>query len=390
MTKLNTLDNIIYEYEYITNGKLISYIKETPSLHQYFKEDWGKLKAQQYCGIINHNGEDFYILPKVANHDNDKNLNIFIYMLMYASNTKIKNEDLATSNNHNSNNILEVFIQMFAKNLFHQLQKAIYKEYITNQDNLTVLRGKYLINENLKHNFTKSKIYCEFDEFSMNNKLNQFFLYAVKTLMQYTKNKKLLKMCELVFDEVEFKQFDINNLNIHFNRLNNRFKDSFEFALLLLKKSIPLFEKDKKSFAFLFDMNELFEKFIGKMIQNNYENVIIPKGNKRFGELYLRPDIIKDNMIIDCKYKCITDDKIANREDRYQMYVYANNYNNISSTMLLYPKHLDDISKTIILGENDKKVELKMRSIDLNFNGEYIEYIDKIKNRMRKISESTI
>ena len=376
-------ENIIYEYKEVLHVELQKYIIDNPSLHKYFKEDWGKLKAKQYCGIINYDGEDFYILPKIANHDNETNLNIFIYMLMYTYDIKVQNEQIANSKNEKSNNILEVFIQLFAKNLFQQFQSGVYKEYITEQNNLTVLRGKYLINENLKHNFTKSKIYCEYDEFSMDNQLNQFFLYAVKVLMKYTKDKKLLKQCELVLDEVTCKEFDIDSLHVNFNRLNNRFKNSFEFALLLLKKSIPMFQKDKKSFAFLFDMNELFEKFIAKMIKENYDNVTIPNRNKDFGGLSLRPDIIKGDMIIDCKYKCMSDDKKASREDKYQMYVYANNFKFINSTMLLYPKHLDEINNpSIFLGDNDKKVELKMRTIDLDFSGGYGEYIEEIRKKM--------
>ncbi len=379
------MKNIIYEYEEIIDKTLKNHIQNTESLHQYFKEDWGKLKAKQYCGILHYDNKDFYILPKIANHDDEKNLDTFIYMLRYVYDIKIKNEQIASSKNTKTDNILEIFIQLFAKNLFKQLQRGIYKEYITKQDNLRVLRGKYLINENLKYNFVKNKIYCEYDEFSMDNQLNQFFLYAVKILMRYVKDKKLLKQCELILDEVEYKQFEIENLNFHFNRLNIRFKDSFEFALLLLRKSIPIFEKDKKSFAFLFDMNELFELFIAKMFQANYDNVTIPRGNKKFGDLSLRPDIIKDDMIIDCKYKCITDDKIASREDRYQMYVYANNYENIKSTMLLYPKHIDKIEKNLVLGNNDKKVELKMRSIDLDFDGGYDGYICEIRKRLGKL-----
>ena len=376
--------NIIYEYEEIKNKELISYIKSTESLHKYFKEDWGKLKARQYCGILNFEGEDFYILPKIVNHNNETNLNTFIYMLRYAYDIKLHNEQTANSKNEKHENILEVFIQLFAKNLFQQFQRGVYKNYVTKQDNLTILKGKYLINENLKYNFTKNKIYCEYDEFSTNNQLNQFYIYAIKIFIRFAKNKKLLKQCELVLDEVDAKVFDINEINIHFNRLNNRYKDSFEFALLLLKKFIPLFEKDKKSFAFLFNMNELFEKFIGK-IYKEIDATTKLQNQKNFEELSLRPDIIKSDMIIDCKYKRISDEKIASREDRYQMYVYANNYENIKSTMLLYPKHLDKIDKTIVLGENDKKVELKIRSIDLDFNGGYVEYIKEIKERLENI-----
>ena len=379
------MNNVIYEYQEVKSKDLTNYIIDTPSLHKYFKQDWGKLKARQYCGIINHNGEDFYILPKIANNDNsDTNLNIFIYMLIYSNDINIKNEDLASAQNYKSNNILEVFIQIFAKNLFKELQKGIYKEYITEQDNLTVLRGKYLINENLKYNFIKSKIYCEFDEFSMDNELNQFFLYAIKTLMNYTKNKKLLKMCELVFDDVSYKKFDIDNLNIHFNRLNNRFKDSFEFALLLLKKSIPMFEKDKRSFAFLFNMDKLFEKFM-ENIYKSIDNTTKLQYTRYFGNLKLRPDIVCDNLIIDVKYKLAKDKGDLKRDDKYQMFVYGTNFT-ITDTMLLYPKHYNKIvDEDLKLGKNDKMIELKMRSIDLDFNGGYDEYIEEIKNRLERI-----
>jgi len=379
-------ETITYEYQTVTSEKLTKYIIENESLHKYFKQDWEKLKAKQYCGIINYDNTDYYILPKIANHDNDTNLNIFIYMLIYSYDLKVHNEDLSNSLNLKSNNILEVFIQMFAKNLFAQFQKGTYKEYITEQDNLTTLRGKYLINENLKYNFTNSKIYCEYDEFSEDNELNQFFLYAVKILMKYTKNKKLLKQCELVLNEVTQREFDIEKVNIHFNRLNNRFKESFEFALLLLKKSIPSFIKDKKGFAFLFDMNDLFELFIGKLYKDIDKSTKL-QYTEKFGSLQLKPDIIIHEIIIDCKYKII-DNKKASREDRYQMYVYANNFRNIKSTLLLYPKHLDVMNQNMTLGNNDNKVELKISSIDLDFDGGYDEYIDEIKKRLENMIDA--
>lgn len=390
------MQNTIYEYEEIKEEnykELKSHIIDTSSLYKYFKLDWKTLKARQYCGILNFDNKDFYILPKIANHndeqEDEQNLNIFIYMLMYAYDVKLSNEQIANCANQKYT-ILEVFVQMFVSNLLNELKKGIYKEYLTQQDNLPVLKGKYLINENLKYNFTKNKIYCEYDEFSPNNSLNQFFLYAIKYLQKFVKNKKLLKQCELIFDEVEYKSVDINKLDwIHFNRLNQRFKTSFEIAILLLKQSIPLFNQDKKSFAFLFDMNVLFEKFIARMIKESFDDVEVPKDYISFGRLNLKPDIIvkSKNLIIDCKYKILKENEISNRNDRYQMYVYANNLNDIKTTMLLYPKHLDSLDKTIILGENDNKVELKMKTIDLDFSGDcFEEYIDEIKLRMEGLN----
>lgn len=380
------MQNTIYEYEEINYKDLKTYIIDNSSLHKYFKLDWKTLKARQYCGILNFDNQDFYILPKIANHNDEQNLNIFIYMLMYAYDVKLSNEQIASCQNQ-KHSILEVFVQMFASNLLSELKKGIYKEYITQQDNLPVLKGKYLINENLKYNFTKNKIYCEYDEFSPNNSLNQFFLYAIKYLQKFVKDKKLLKQCELIFDEVEDKSVDINKLDrIHFNRLNQRFKTSFEIAILLLKQSIPLFSQDKKSFAFLFDMNVLFEKFIARIVKKLDGNAKI-QNQDNFNDLILKPDIILQNQIIDTKYKKIKSIEDIKQSDKLQAFAYGVNYG-VDNVMLLYPRHLDEIKYDLILGKDDKKVELKIRSIDLNFSGnDYKEYIEEIKNRVELENE---
>ncbi|MCV6607211.1 MAG: McrC family protein, partial [Campylobacterales bacterium] len=294
----------IYEYDPV-GGDCTSFIKRSKELHKYFKPTFDGFNARQYCGILSLDGEDLFILPKIAKNE-EADLNIFIYMLIYTYDIKLENEQISSCKNEPSL-ILEVFIQLFAKNLFKEFQHGIYKEYMTEQDNLTTLRGKYLVNENLKYNFTKNKIYCEYDEFSMNNELNQFFLFAVKTLLRFVKDKKILKQCELVLDEVEFKNFDINKVNFHFNRLNKRFQNSFEFALLLLNRSVPLFEKDKKSFAFLFDMNLLFEKFVGKLFQSIDSSAKLQSSIQCGKDFFLKPDIVLDSIIIDTKYKILKD-----------------------------------------------------------------------------------
>ena len=372
----------IHEYTEIKREDLKTYIVNTPRLHKYFKLDWNVLKSRQYCGVLNFDGEDFYLLPKISVKDEETNLDIFIYMLMYAYDVNLQNEDIASCKNE-SHNVLEVFIQLFAKKLFQELQYGIYKEYVTQRDNLTTLRGKYLINENLKYNFVKNKIYCEYDEFSVNNQLNQFFLFAVKTLLAFAKDKRVLTQCELVFDEVEYKSFDINALVIHFHRLNARFKESFEFALLLLNKSIPLFAKDKKSFAFLFDMNELFEKFIGKIFTELDSSAKL-QNQKNFGNLQLKPDIITSSMIIDAKYKILKNRNDLATNDKYQMFVYGANFE-IKNTMLLYPRHLERFDDEMVLGKNEREISLKIRSIDLDFVGGYGEFIEEIKKRLENI-----
>lgn len=374
--------NILYEYENIEDKELVKHIKNNELLHKYFSFNWGKLSPKQYCGILNFDGKDYYILPKISK-ENEHNLKIFIYMLMYAYDVKLKNEDIASCANE-KHTILEIFVQFFAKKLLKEFQRGVYKEYISKEENLKVLKGKYLINENLKYNFVGDKIYCEYDEFSENNALNQLFLHAIKIFKRHVKDKKMLKKCELVLDEVEYKHVDVEYLDISFNRLNARYKTSAEFAIMLLKRFIPTFAKDKKSFAFLFDMNELFENFIGKIVKSIEPNVKL-QNEKNFGNLKLKPDILCEDIIIDTKYKIITSYEDIAPADKYQMYVYGNNFD-ISKTMLLYPKYREDVNKYLILGENEKMVELWVKTVDLDFEGDGFDgYVSEIKNEMEEI-----
>ena len=93
-------------------------------------------------------------MPKIAKDNDNINESVFIYMLAYVLNLKLENEQVASGENIKLNKIVEILINVFAKNLISELKKGIYKEYILKQDNLRTLKGKYLINENLKYNFT--------------------------------------------------------------------------------------------------------------------------------------------------------------------------------------------------------------------------------------------
>ncbi len=373
----------LFEYDDVTNETLLNHIKHNPKLRQFFSSNWGKISTKQYCGLICVEGEDFFILPKISKNDTTKDYTVFIYMLMVAYDLKLTNEDIASAQNR-EHRILEIFIELFAKRLFEELKFGVLRKYITLENNLNTLRGKYLINENIRHNFTHEKIYCQYDEFSPDNELNRFFLYAIRLFMRYSHSKKYLKICESLLDEVGYQTFDPNRINIRFDRLDQRFQVPFEMAIMILKKLIPIFEQEKQSFAFLFDMNELFEKFVAKLLPD----AEIQKKAK-FGDLSLKPDIRTENLIIDTKYKIYKNKKDLSRVDKYQMFVYGQNFN-LKNTMLLYPKHLNqDIQNNPFnLGDGEECINLYIRSLNLGFDRkdcEFEEYIKMMRERMEEV-----
>ena len=139
-----------------------------------------------------------------------------------------------------------------------------------------------------------------------------------------------------------------------------------------------------KSFAFLFDMAEVFEKFVGRMYGEIDSTTQLQKqGN--FGSLVLKPDIMTENKIIDTKYKKVNDRGDLSVQDKYQMFVYGVNFK-VKDTMLLYPKHLVDVDDNLELGKDDELVRLEMRSFDLGFDGGLEGYIYEIKNRLEEIN----
>jgi len=356
------------------------YIKKNKALHSYFESGFNGIKPKNYCGFLSIEDKSYFIAPKISK-DNELNLNIFIYMIIYAYDIDLKNEELMQSSVQ-KHTILEVFIRLFANTLLNELKKGLFKKYITMQENLKQLRGKYLIDKNFQ-NFYNQNIYCEFDEFSMDNELNRFFLFAIKYFKKFSSYANLNR-CESILDEVTYLNIDYNRLNIYFDRTNGRYQKSYEIALVLLKKLIPIVDKNNnKSFAFLFDMAEVFEKFIGKLYKEIDSSTKL-QVQRNFGSLVLKPDIVLDNLIIDTKYKLVKTRGDLSTQDKYQIFAYGINFK-IKNCMLLYPKHLIDLDDNLILGKNEDKIYLRLKSIHLNFKGGYKDFIKEMKERLEKI-----
>lgn len=148
----------LIENQYINNVEIEEFIIENKSLYNSFEKDFKGINPKNSCGFLRIKNEDYFILPKICTED-EKNLNIFIYMLLFAYDIKIKNEDLSQLENIKYN-FLKICINFFSDTLFEELKKGLSKKYINKEENLKVLKGKYLIKENFS-NFYHQNIYCQ-------------------------------------------------------------------------------------------------------------------------------------------------------------------------------------------------------------------------------------
>ncbi len=357
-------------------------IKQTPSLHPYFEINFNGIKPKNYCGFLSIHGQSYFISPKIST-SNTQNHNTFIYMLLYAYDIKLKNEDFMQGERE-VHSIFEIFIRLFSDRLLAELKKGVFKQYITLQENIKVLKGKYIIEKNFS-NFYHQNLYCEFDEFSMDNELNRFLLYALRYLKKFSTYANLYK-CEAILDEVRTMPIDIQTLHIPFDRMNRRYEHSYEIALMILQKLVPMTNKsNEKSFAFLFDMAVVFEKFVGKLYQGLDPSTVLQKRGV-FGSLVLKPDIFTKSLIIDTKYKKISTRGDLSVQDKYQMFVYGVNFG-VKDTMLLYPKYTEEINDNLELGKGEDLIRLNLRSLDLNFDAGYSAFICEIEKRLEGLDD---
>lgn len=376
---------IIHEYDTVD-------LSIPTDFRKYFSQSWGEVKATQYCGALNIGDQFVTILPKIDKHNDEANLRYLTYMLSYVYDLKV-DESIAFTDIEKSP-ILELLISIFSRELIGEVEKGLYREYIWVQENLRVMRGRFLAGMDARTNFVRDKIYCEYDEFSPDNPLNALFAYTINVCRRISTsadNRQKLGMLHLMFDEVA-PCYNPHGV-IHWHRLNNRFRHLHSLALLILQNlSIRLDKAGTNEWAFMFDMNRLFETFIAKLLKETLHDYDVSEQEKsRFGEKNTKPDIVirrhnKVEWIVDTKYKRINKNSDISPCDTYQVFAYANIADfedNPKRVMLLYPKHLEVLDKIVHL-PND--VVMAIRSIELQSDvTDYKSYIEERKKKIRMI-----
>ena len=345
------------------------------------------IQAKNYVGVLQtKSGFTLEILPKIAkNSDGEASKKIFIKMLKTLKNFPFKISNFANLDLKKMS-ILEIFISMFLDELSSLLKKGIKSDYVNFSDNLNFLKGKLVISEQIKkNNIHKNRFYVKYDEFTNDIEINQIikttleFLYTISSY-----NKQRIRNFLFVFDEVS-KHKNYKNFFKHY--CINRQTKHYEQALLwckifLLKNSFTPYSGANLAFAFLFDMNRLFENYVGKFIQKNYENVKLQYFKKYLVDspksFRLIPDIFiagESKIIADTKWKIVESQKEISQADLYQLYTYGKKYN-CYKLFLIYPKAIDRLEEDHYIFNFDDKMILEIIYFDLEVDDKNKELID--------------
>lgn len=346
-----------------------------------------------YVGFIKLSTVSIEILPKIYinSSDYDGSRKALLNMLNKSGIVKFNYSSLSMLNIYDMN-LNEILSLIFAKTLQKQLSRGAYLEYINIEENTKSLKGRILVKDHIKNiSRGSSNVFCKFEEFSINNKLNKIFKTCIYKIVRNVKNFetiKILSHMQVVFSEVNYIDTSSkDNLDYKFTRLSSRFEESFLLAKMILGSYSSIGNKGSdKSFAILFEMNNVYERYITNLLRRNLDKYIIHSQHNKYKLLRnentdkdifsLILDIVievdnKERLIIDTKWKRINESKNRHgvkREDLYQMYAYLTRYKDVKSSILLYPSahedNKDDFLESWYL-ESDKEKKIRIYTIDL-------------------------
>lgn len=327
-------------------------------------------QARQYVGVIQLGQHTVQILPKMHSEEPaeaeqmaTRNL---LMMLDYAGHLGIK--EAGTAALRNSKNWFEVLTHIFALNLRRQWVRGAICKYEAIDAVLPVLKGKWRVTDQLRRPEQKHRFTVTYDEFTHDNPLNQILRYVVELLWQLTRdsqNRQMLTELRYWMEDVTLLPMVTPEMakKISLSRLHQAYKPLFNLAqLFLCQLGVELSGQNIQAYAFVFDMNRVFEGFLTHFLRRHHSEILppdlqtcrlLPQGPKAIylakhqakPVFRLKPDLVFQNektypFLMDFKYKRLNwgDRKLGISEsDFYQMYAYLNRFDS-PHVMLLYPQ----------------------------------------------------
>ena len=333
------------------------------------------IQARNYVGVLQtKSGLTIEILPKIADkNDAERSKAVFIKMLKTLKNFPFKSSNLASLKTQNLP-LLEIFISMFLCELEALVKKGIKSDYVALEENLNFLKGKLNINEQIKRNsIHKERFYVGYSEFLSDIKINRIIKTTLKFLYKKSNssiNQQKIRELLFIFDEVsECEDYKNFFAKLVINRQVKHYEQTLLWCnIFLLNNSFTPHKGDDLALALLFDMNALFESYVGDFIKKNFPCTILQHSEKHLIEypksFKLRPDIFLENKFIaDTKWKIISSSNDISQADLYQLYAYGKKHK-CDKLYLIYPK-IEGIKQEFMKFGYDDKMLLENLYFDL-------------------------
>ena len=361
---------IQYESKYIEVKDILNNDIFDINLRKYIEieqvnESIIRIRPTKYVGIINIGDLSLYISPKFEGLDfweilkevNDPSLYFFDAFTTF--------EGFKASIDYFS-----VFISHFLDMIELLIKKYYRKGYQDRTERKMNIKGRINFTRQLQRNpYFFRGIYCDYSDFTFNNKLNQVIKYTLfycKKILNRLEPRIIRKFMRIYhyFDTVQLIKISSKFINsIDYDSTTRKYKKIHKICKLILTylKFHRLGRSNDFFFTFLIDLPDLVERYLVKTIRkfSKFKVNSKIKGNLALNDNIrkIRPDIAfcKNNEIIhiaDVKYKIN-----LKREDIWQLLIYCGHYN-LDKGSLLYVQEEPNKDKNYIIPMSNEKIKV--------------------------------
>ncbi|MBN2174983.1 MAG: hypothetical protein JW731_12690, partial [Bacteroidales bacterium] len=301
----------------------------------YFTGIRDGIKFNSYVGVIQIGNLTLEILPKADRrkeitkeefeHSSHKWRNVLLKMLAVCHQIRIDAVSEA-SLHRRYNSILDLYFEIFIDEVEKLLRKGLIKQYRINEGNVSALKGRLNFGQNIEKNLIhRERFYTHHQVYNHDHLINQILGYALVILNRVTSNVNLKdRLSRVNLDMPELSHVVIQKN--HFSKIpENRKTVMYLEALKIARMIILNYSPDIKTghdnmLALLFDMNQLWEEYIFRMLVRakpenckvNFQNSQVFWKTQAYSKT-IRPDLVIsttsngkiENIIIDTKWKVI-------------------------------------------------------------------------------------
>lgn len=331
-----------------------------------------RVTTRSWVGVVRFETVEIRIIPKLAGG----NLWLVQMLELTSGLAALRRSEGLQHIKTGADNLFDLVAMLLAAEVDRLARRGLLTDYVEREDDLGVIRGRFLVDRQVLERFGRiDRLICRFDDREHDIWENQLIAAALAVAERRVESVEIggrLRRLRGLFDSIcSPAGLDLRLIlaDREYHRLNEHYRGAHEVARLILDGTLVediLGGGGQRSFAFLLDMNRLFELFVGRMLEHalagtdavvrhqHVETSVIRRADT--GKPYARviPDLLVcppgvggtalRGLPVDAKYK-LYDERRVDNSDIYQAFLYGEAFGRdverAPSAVLVYPTHGD-------------------------------------------------
>jgi 5-methylcytosine-specific restriction enzyme subunit McrC len=338
--------------------------------------DGVRVKTRAWVGVVRFDSFELVVEPKLA----ASNLGLVGMLEFTTGLDALRRLSPERQLEAAGSDLLNLFGLLLVEETERILRGGLLTDYVEREDEQPVLRGRLLVDRQVRERYAQlDRLVCRYDEHEQDVVENQLLAAALGrcgALLSHEQTRRRARQLHGILREVcDPDALDLSEArtSITYDRLNERYRGAHQLAWIILD---ALGLKDVlaggavRSFAFMFDMNLLFERFVFEYLHvllgsawthveyQRRDRSIVWHETRNRSYATVIPDVLiargsgaeLNRLPVDAKYKRYTDRK-ADPGDVYQVFMYSYAYGDTREGrhgFLVYPSETGEFIEDVL------------------------------------------